>query len=97
MLHKQDPPLTPDEIREWVMSLGKTNHERIGLIKYLLRNRTGDKMSNDDIIICRKELRKLEEKVGQTSANPAPRKQIRKHVARKAYRSTPPTQSRRSV
>lgn len=57
-----EPPLTEQEIREWLHHLAPSDTARATRIKELLRHAGEDDMSEADKVICHSCLRRLETK-----------------------------------
>ena len=55
----EDPPLTEQEVQDWVTRLGPTNEERLEVIRHLLKHRRGDGMSPEDAHVCQTEEARL--------------------------------------
>jgi hypothetical protein len=49
----QQQPMTPHEVTDWFSLLGKTDHARVRVVKDLLVHARGDRMSYEDLAICR--------------------------------------------
>lgn len=58
-----EPPLTDAEVAAWVNALAPTDTERLVVLRSLLRYANQDQMSKDDREICKKEIRRLQEKL----------------------------------
>ena len=55
----EDPPLTEQEIQDWVTGLGPTNEKRLEVIRDLLRHKEGDRMSPEDEAVCLGQVARL--------------------------------------
>jgi hypothetical protein len=51
--------MTIQEQRDWVRLLGRTLDDQIRVIRDLIKNHLVDKMSYDDLVICRQQLHRL--------------------------------------
>jgi hypothetical protein len=51
--------MTIQEQRDWVRLLGRTLDDQIRVIRELIKNHLVDKMSYDDLVICRQQLPRL--------------------------------------
>lgn len=65
--HEPDPPLTEPEIDHWLQSLGRTDEERLLVIKDLLAPHNGkgkiDPMLKSDRLICERTIAMLEDRL----------------------------------
>jgi len=65
---RSEAPLSQKDIEDWMEGLDGDDHRKITLIKEMLRCRIGDKMSKEDIVICKRCLRVLEDRLQRAKA-----------------------------